>query len=199
MAFTDVIVAKPKSTDGGITFGPTGTVIPEDATTELPAGQKLLGLVSSDGVTLTEDASDEDIFVWGGVKARKVRSEYSATLGAVLYSTANPDTLRAVFGPDNVYVSDDGAKIAVAHSSNIAPIQNFTVEARDEGTGTARRFVIPRGQITVSGDRTLVDAAADGFEVTIEALADSDGNCYTEYIEKTDGTTFEDGDKPGEA
>jgi hypothetical protein len=63
--------------------------------------------------------------------------------------------------------------IAVTHSSKIAPIQNFTVEAKDEGTGTARRFVIPRGQITVSGDRTLVDAAADGFEVTIEALADS--------------------------
>lgn len=196
MAFTDVIVAKPKSTDGGLTFGPTGTVIPEDATTELPAGQKLLGLVSSDGVTLTEDASDEDIFVWGGVKARKVRSEYSATLGAVLYSTANPDTLRAVFGPDNVEV--DGSKITVTHSSNIAPIQNFTVEAKDEGTGTARRFVIPRGQITVSGDRTLVDATADGFEVTIEALADSDGNCYTEYIEKTDGTSFEDGDESGE-
>lgn len=199
MAFTDVIVAKPKSTDGGITFGPAGTVIPEDATTELPAGQKLLGLVSSDGVTLTEDASDEDIFVWGGVKARKVRSEYSATLGAVLYSTANPDTLKAVFGPNNVDVEEDGSMITVSHSSNIAPIQNFTVEAKDEGTGTARRFVVPRGQITVSGDRTLVDAAADGFEVTIEALADSDGNCYTEYIEKTDGTSFTDGgDESGE-
>lgn len=199
MAFTDVIVAKPKSTDGGLTFGPAGTVIPEDATTELPAGQKLLGLVSSDGVTLTEDASDEDIFVWGGVKARKVRSEYSATLGAVLYSTANPDTLKAVFGPNNVDVEEDGSMITVSHSSNIAPIQNFTVEAKDEGTGTARRFVVPRGQITVSGDRTLVDAAADGFEVTIEALADSDGNCYTEYIEKTDGTSFTDGgDESGE-
>ena len=200
MAFTDVIVAKPKSTDGGITFGPAGTVIPEDATTELPASQKLLGLVSSDGVTLTEDASDEDIFVWGGVKARKVRSEYSATLGAVLYSTANPDTLKAVFGPNNVDIEEDGSQITVTHSSNIAPIQNFTVEAKDEGTGTARRFVIPRGQITVSGDRTLVDAAADGFEVTIEALADADGNCYTEYIEKTDGTSFTDGgDGSGEA
>lgn len=186
--FTDVIVAKPKSTTGGLTFGPTTLTIPEDATTQLPAGQKPLGLVSSDGVTLTEDASDEDIFVWGAVKARKVRSEYSATLGAILYSTANPDTLRAVFGPDNVKV--EGKKITVYHTSSIAPLQNFTVECQDSGTGTARRFVIPKGQLTVSGDRTLVDAAADGFEVTIEALADDDGVCYTEFIEKTDGTTF---------
>lgn len=197
MAFTDVIVAKPKSTTGGLTYGPVGAVIPKDATTELPVSQKPLGLVSSDGVTLTEDASDEDIFVWGAVKARKVRSEYSATLGAVLYSTANPDTLRAVFGPENVEV--EGDKITVSHTSKIAPAQNFTVECQDAGTGTARRFVVPKGQLTVSGDRTLVDAAADGFEVTIEALADDDGVCYWEYIEKTDGTSFTDGgDESGE-
>lgn len=189
--FTDVIVAKPKSTTGGLTFGPTTLTIPKDATSALPSGQKPLGLVSSDGVTLTEDASDEDIFVWGAVKARKVRSEYSATLGAILYSTANPDTLRAVFGTDNVTV--DGAKITVRHSSGISPIQNFTVECLDAGTGTARRFYIPRGQLTVSGDRTLVDASADGFEVTIEALAGDDGTCYWEYIEKTDSTKFATG------
>lgn len=196
MAFTDVIVAKPKSTTGGLTFGGTDIEIPDDATSDLPEGQKPLGLVSSDGATLTEDASDEDIFVWGAVKARKVRSEFSATLGATLYSTANPDTLRAVFGEDSVKV--DGDMITVKHSSKIAPIQNFTVECVDKGTNTARRFVIPRGQITVSGDRSLVDAEADGFEVEIEALADEDGDCYTEYIEKTDGSTFEDEDSEGD-
>ncbi|MFJ3030947.1 hypothetical protein ACIP5Z_01700 [Rothia terrae] len=190
MSFTDVIVAKPKTTTGGLTFGEVGLKIPTDATSPLPEGQKNLGLVSADGVTLTEDASDEDIFVWGAVKARKVRSEYSASLGATLYSTANPDTLRGVFGADAVTVV--GGKITLKHGSKTAPIQNFTVEAIDPGTNTARRFVIPRGQITVSGDRNLVDASADGFEVTIECLADDNGYCYTEYIEKTDGTTFEE-------
>lgn len=189
MAFTDVIVAKPKTTTGGLTFGPLGSNIPDDAQTPLPATQKELGLVSSDGATLTEDASDEDIFVWGAVKARKVRSEYSASVGATLYSTANPDTLRAVFGEHAVKV--EGGKIVVKHGSKTAPEQTFTIEAIDPGTNTARRFVIPKGQITISGDRQLVDASADGFEVSIECLADDEGYCYTEYIEKTDGTTFE--------
>lgn len=193
MAFNNVIVNKPSSVGGGITCGPTGTVIPDDATSKLPEAQELLGLVSSDGVTLTEDASDEDIFVWGGVKARKVRSEFSATFGAVLYSTANPDTLRAVLGEDNVVVED--GKITVKHSSNMAPEQVFTVETKDPGTNTARRFYVPKGQLTVSGDRTLVDAEADSFEVSIEALVDDvTGVCYYEYIEKTDGTSFEGAD-----
>jgi hypothetical protein len=196
--FTDVIVNKPSNVGGGITCGPIGSVIPEDATSKLPETQDLLGLVSSDGVTLTTDSSDEDIFVWGGVKARKVRSEFSATFGAVLYSTANPKTLRAVLGEDNVEV--EGGKITVSHSSDLAPEQVFTVETKDPGTNTARRFYIPKGQLTVSGDRTLVDAEADSFEVTIEALVDPEsGVCFYEFIEKTDGTSFEaSGDESGE-
>lgn len=188
MAENVVTVGKPAEVAGGFTYAPEGSTLPEDASSKLPDGYKKLGLVSVDGITLTSDASDEDIYVWGGVKYRKVRSEFSESLGAVLYSTTNPDTLRAVFGDKNVEVNGD--KIVIKHTADIPPIKVFTVETFDEGI--KRRFLIPRGQLTVSGDRTLAHASADQFEIAIEALADENGVTMLECLDKTDGTSFED-------
>jgi hypothetical protein len=190
----DVTIAKPKSTTGGMTFAPKGTEIPEDASSSLPDPCRPLGYVSADGVSLSEDASDEDVTVWGGVKVRKVRSEYSATITATLHSTRNVPTLRAIFGKKNVIVK--GNVIKILHTADIAPVQCFTIESLDGEF--ARRFHIPRGQVTVSGERTLSHSSPDGFEITIEALADEDGVCYIEYSEETDGQNEDDEDNAGE-
>lgn len=176
----NVTVAKPKSVTGGITFAPLGTDVPEDAKSVLDVAFKAFGYVSEDGVKLSEDASDEDVKVWGGVKVRKVRSEYGATITFTALSTRNPATLRAVFGNRNVEVTKQ--TILVKHGADTAPVQVFTIETVDEN-GFARRYVIPKGQLTVSGERNLTHAGADGFEVTIECTADNDGYCYYEYTQ----------------
>ncbi len=180
MANFDVTVSKPANPSGGVTFGTPDSTLPTDAKAALAATFKPLGYVDEDGVQLTDDASDEDIKIWGGQKVRKVRSEYASSITFRLYSTRDVDVLKAVFGEQNVISS--GSSITVKHNADISPVRPYTVETKDE-SDFARRFVIPRGQLTVSGDRTLNHSSADALEVTIDALVDEDGNNYYEYTE----------------
>ena len=179
----EINVAKPATVTGGITYAPEGTEVPEDAKTKLNEEFKKLGYVDGNGVNLTSDASDEDVPVWGGVKAKKIRAEYSAKLSLKLLSVRNLNTLKAVFGEKNV--KEQNGLITVSHGSDLAPVQAFTIETVDD-QGRPHRFVIKRGQVTVSGERNLTHAAADGLDVEIECLTDDTGTCYYEYTQVAD-------------
>lgn len=180
MANFDVTISKPKTATGGLTFAPAGTTLPTDAKAPLDVKFKPFGYISEDGVTLSSDSSDEDVVVWGGYKVRKVRSQYSESLSFRVYSTRNVDTLKACFGEKQVEAS--GTKITLKHTADIPSKQVYTVETRDED-GFARRYVVPEGQLMVSGDRNLTHSGTDGFDVSIEAMPDGDGVCIYEYTE----------------
>lgn len=177
----DVTVARPKTAAGGLLAGNLGVKVPTDGKSALEAlSYKAMGYIAEDGLSLSEDASDEDVVVWGGFKIRKVRSQFGATIGGVLLSTRDVDTLKRVFGPKNVVST--GNSITVKHGPQLAPRSVFIIETVDED-GFARRYVIPNGQILVSGDRSLTHAGTDGIEFTIEALPDDADYCYYEYTE----------------
>lgn len=179
-AVGDVLISMPDTVTGGIFVSDEGVDSPVDAKGKLNAAFRTLGLVGEDGISITEDASDDDFKVWGGVKWRKMRSEFSATASLKLHSVVNFDTLKAVFGKDNVVES--GGVITIKHGSEIAPVQAFSIETKDGNF--IRRYFAPRGQITVSGDRVLSHKDVDGFEVEIEFLADENKVCYYELVEK---------------
>lgn len=178
----DVTISKPATATGGFTFSEVGADLPTDATTPLPITCKPAGYISQDGITLSEDNSDDDVTVWGGQKVRKVRSDHSASIGLTFYSTREPSVLKMIFGDKNVVVSEDGQSITVKHGADMPVIRPFTIETTDED-GFKRRFVIPRGQLAVSGDRSLTHSDADGLECTVECLVDADGVNYYEYTE----------------
>lgn len=195
MANWDVTISKPASATGGVTFGNVGaTDLPTDAGSQLPVTYKPMGYVSQDGITLTEDNSDEDIIVWGGLKVRKVRSDHSASIALTLYSTRDVDVLKAVFGDRNVESS--GTSITVKHGADMPEVRPYTIETTDE-SGFKRRFAIPKGQLSVSGDRSLTHSSADGLECTIECLADAEGVNYYEYTELPAVEGAEPGAVPG--
>lgn len=181
MALNATYVAKPISVTGGIKVAPIGTVTPTDPTSVLNAAFKELGYVTEDGLKLSHDASDDKIKVWGGVTIRTIRSDYSATITGTLVSTLDVDVLKNVFG-DSLVTQKSGF-IAIKHAADIAPEKVYVVETKDASNGGRKRYVIPKGQITVSGDVNLSHKEITGFEVTIEALADKDGVCYYEFVE----------------
>lgn len=181
MALDATYVAKPISITGGIKVAPLGTVTPTDPTSVLNAAFKELGYVNEDGLKLSHDASDDKIKVWGGVTIRTIRSDYSATITGTLVSTLDIDVLKNVFG-DSLVTQKSGF-IAIEHAADIAPEKVYIIETKDASNGGRKRYVIPKGQITVSGDVNLSHKGLTGFEVTIEALADKDGVCYYEFVE----------------
>lgn len=183
MALDATYVAKPVNITGGIKFAPIGTATPTDPTSVLNAAFKGLGYVNEDGLKLSHDASDDKIKVWGGVTIRTIRSDYSATITGTLLSTLDVDVLKTVFG-DSLVTQKSGF-ISIKHAADIAPEKVYIIETKDASTGGRKRYVVPKGQITVSGDVNLSHKEITGFEVTIEALADKDGVCYYEFVETT--------------
>lgn len=178
----DVTISKPRSATGGIAFAPLGTDLPMDASKALPVAFKPFGYIGEDGVTLSSDSSDEDVRVWGGYKVRKIRSEYSETLSFRVLSTRNIDTLKACFGENQVVdIAEDGSRIQILHTAEIPSKKVYSVETRDE-EGFFRRYLVPDGQLMVSGDRTLTHSSPDGFEASIECFPDQDGVCLYELI-----------------
>lgn len=181
MALDATYVAKPISVTGGIKVAPVGTVTPTDPTSVLNAAFKELGYVTEDGLKLSHDASDDKIKVWGGVTIRTIRSDYSATITGTLVSTLDVDVLKNVFG-DSLVTQKSGF-IAIKHAADIAPEKVYIIETKDASNDGRKRYIIPKGQITVSGDVNLSHKEITGFEITIEALADKDGVCYYEFVE----------------
>ena len=178
---TETFVPKPEKITGGILYAPAGTVVPTNAKDKLNAAFTELGYVSADGVKISKDSSDDGVDAWGGVEIRKIRTKFSESLSFKLYSTVSPDVLKAVLGADNVIVN--GTDITVKHNADIAPLQTFVINTIDPATKVRKRYVIPEGQILVTGDTTISHSEMTALEVEVGAKADATGTGIYELID----------------
>ena len=179
----NVSVGKPKVT-GAVFWAPNGTAVPTDATTALASAFKCLGYVSEDGLTNTNSPETEEIKAWGGDVVMTLQTEKKDEWQVTLIEALSKDVLAAVYGSDNV-TGTLATGIAVQANSDEAEEAAWVFDMVLRG-GVLKRVVLPDAKVGEVGDIVYKDDEAVGYELTLTALPDENGNTHYEYLISSD-------------
>lgn len=159
--------------------------LPTDVGDTLPADFKCLGYISDDGMTNSNSITSESIKAWGGDTVLTTQTDKVDRFKFKMIEVLNEEVLKSVYGDSNVTVTEavgsTPKKIAVSVNSDEQPECAWVVDMIMRG-GKAKRIVIPDGKVTEVGDIVYKDNAAVGYDVTITAMMDEDGNTHYEYM-----------------
>lgn len=160
-----------------------GTELPKNAADELDKGFIDQGIVGEDGVTQAITRDTEDVKAYGGDIAYTLQTDFGEEFTVVLYESRNVETLKTVFGDDNV-TTDKAGNITVKHNKAKLPRSTFVFDHEiDQGV---KRQVMEIGQVVSVGDIANVHSDIVKYELTVKAFPNKDGNVLIEYIAKDD-------------
>ena len=177
-----VSAGKPKVA-GAVYRAASGTTAPTDATTALSADFKALGYCSEDGLTNSNSPESTNIKAWGGDTVLTIQEEKEDTFQLTLIEVLNVEVLNAVYGSTNVTGALSTGVTITANATE--PEEGVWAIDMVMNSNTVKRIVIPHGKISEIGDISYTDSDAVGYEVTITAIPDSNGNTHYEYLKQS--------------
>ena len=183
---SNVSYGKPKKV-GAVYYAPVGTTLPAKVTDDLDAAFKCVGYISEDGIKNSDKISSDHVSAWGGDAVLYTQGEHEDTFELTMIEATNADTLKSVYGRENVSVDTDGT-ITVRSNSADRPEYTWVYDFLLKNGG-AKRIVVPDAKITDMGEITYNDSDPIGYDCTFSALPYSGygGDTHREYIVK--GTT----------
>lgn len=183
MANVKNVTAGKPAIGGAISRAVTGTILPTDATTALANDFKPLGYCDEKGLVNSNSPSTKEKKAWGGDVVMTMQEEKPDKFKVTLIEALDTDVLSAIYGTANVTGTlETGLTVKATSSEQEVAVWVIDMILNE----TIKRIVIPNGKISEVGDITYSDSDAVGYELTIAALPDTNGNTHYEYLKTAD-------------
>ena len=150
---------------------PAGTTLPTSLSTAPTTPWAHVGDVTNDGITLALDKSVENLRNWANVIKRAIVTDHTETVQSPIMDTT-AESLKAVFGDDNVTVDSQTNKVTVNLSSTDLPEQEAFLWIMKDGDDMMA-IGCTHGQVTAVDNVSFAPGSAINWTPTITAMGDN--------------------------
>ena len=182
MANTEYVSTGKPKVGGAIYRAPLGTVVPTDATSALNEAFKALGYISEEGLTNANSPETDRVKAWGGDSVLNIQKDKPDTFKFKLIEALNIEVLKTVYGDENVTGTLEAGIKIVAKNDEYEECA-WVVDMILKG-GILKRIVVPKASIIQLGEVVYKDDDAIGYETTISATPNENGETHFEYLAK---------------
>ena len=177
----NVTAGKPR-VSGSVFVAATTATAPTTADSALGSAFTQLGFISEDGVKNNNSPESEDIKAWGGDTVLSVITARDDKFNFKLIEGLNPEVLKLVYGITKV-TGNITTGLKVEASADELEDHMYVIDMIMKGN-ILKRIVIPSASLTELGEIEYADSSAVGYDVTVTAKPDTNGNTHYEYFKQ---------------